>query len=316
MSFKEIKGQELAVSFLKNAIAHGTVAHAYLFAGIPGVGKRLSATTFAKALNCEQNAGDACDVCASCRKIENKNHPDVVRIMPEGSQGVIKIGAIRMLTNRIALRPYEARWKVYIIEEAQSMTEEAENCLLKTLEEPPGQAVLIATTSHVTGLLPTIVSRCQAVRFAPLSSEVIETILIKKFGFHKQNARCIAHLSQGGMHKKAIVEGEAFIAWKNRLIDEYMNGSFFEEESTMISCARSELKEALAILINWCRDLLVYKHGVDQDALINVDRIKELDRFSKQDSYTELDRRLHALMDAYVAVGQNVNPKLIIGALT
>jgi DNA polymerase-3 subunit delta' len=270
MSFKEIKGQELPVSFLQRAIEHASVAHAYLFVGVAGVGKRLTATTFAKALNCEQNNGDACGVCASCRKIENKNHPDVFRIVPEGAQGVIKIGAIRALTNRIALRPYEARWKVYIIEEAHYMTEEAENCLLKTLEEPPGDAVLIATTSHVAGLLPTIVSRCQTVRFAPLSSEMIETILVKKFGFQKRSARCIAHLSSGGMHKKAILEGEEFMAWKNRLIDEYMDGSFFEEESAMTSCARAELREALAILINWCRDLLVYKQGVDKNTLINT----------------------------------------------
>jgi len=230
MSFKDIKGQDNQIAYLKRAIDKKSVAHAYLFSGIDGVGKSLAATNFAKTLNCERNESDSCDVCASCRKIENKNHPDIFRITPDETQKVIKIASIRAMSERLSLRAYEARWKVFIIEDAHLMTEEAANSLLKTLEEPAAQSVIMLTTSNTSGLLETVVSRCQILKFSPLSSEIIENILIKKFGLQKDAASFMSRFLNGGIDKGAIVEGDDFIEWKNTLIDEFMNRSFLKED--------------------------------------------------------------------------------------
>lgn len=315
MSFEDIKDQDIPVSFLKKAIKKNSVAHAYLFVGMDGIGKALSANTFAKALNCEKETGDSCDVCASCRKIDSKNHPDIFRIACEEAHKAIKINAIRELEGKISLRPYEARYKVCIIEDAHLMTAEAANSLLKTLEEPPKDSVLILTTSGLSGLFKTILSRCQVIKFSPLKQGTIANILIKKFGFRKENTELMSRLAGGGINRKAILEGEDFVAWKNQVIDEFMDGSFFERGSLMFSSSRKEFQEILHILLNWHRDMIIYKNGLDKDTIINFDRVSDVERFSGGLSHDKIEERLNSLMDAYVASGQNVNQKLIIGAL-
>lgn len=315
MAFKEIKGQETPVSFIKTAIGRDTVAHAYLFAGIDGIGKVSTAVTFAKALNCRQENGDSCDICPSCRKIGSNNHPDVLRIAPDEVQATIKISSIRVIEQKVSLRPYEAKKKVCVIEDAHLMTAEASNSLLKTLEEPPPDSVFILTTSNISGLFGTIVSRCQVIKFSPLSCQTVEDILVKKFGFRKETAQFIARLSNGSINKKMVLQGEDFISWKNRLIDEFMDGSFLEEGSAMFSGSRKDLGGVLLVLVNWYRDILVYKNGSGNEAIINFDRVDEIRRLSRGLSYDAIDERLNELVGAHVAVGQKVNAKLIIGAL-
>jgi len=315
MAFKEIKGHQIPVSFIRTPIEKDTVAHAYLFAGIDGIGKVSTAVTFAKALNCQQGGGDSCDICTSCRKIDSKNHPDVLRIAPDEAQATIKISSIRAIGEKVSLRPYEAKKKVCIIEDAHLMTAEASNSLLKTLEEPPPDSVFILTTSNIAGLFRTIVSRCQVVKFSPLSRQTVEDILVKKFGFRKEAAQFIARLANGSINKKMVLQGEDFISWKNRLIDEFMDGSFLEEGSAMFSGSRKDLGGVLLVLVNWYRDILVYKNGSGDDPIINFDRAEEIRRLSRDLSHEAIDARLTKLVDAHVAVGQKVNAKLIIGAL-
>jgi len=315
VSFKDIKGQDAPISFLKRAIENNSVAHAYLFIGIDGIGKGLAANTLAKALNCEKEAQNSCDKCVSCRKIDGKNHPDIFRVICDETQRSIKINSIRALGERICLRPYEARRKVYIIEDAHLMTEEAANALLKTLEEPPVNSIFILTTSNISRLFQTIISRCQVVKFSPLSPEIIENILVKKFGFRRENAQFVSRLADGGINKNTVLQGEDFIIWKNRVIDEFMNGSFFEERSLMFSGSKKELQDAISVLVNWYRDILVYKNGIAENSIINFDRMKEISNLSKSLSCGDIDERLNILIDSHMAVGQNVNPKLVIGAL-
>ncbi|PIU42123.1 MAG: DNA polymerase III subunit delta' [Candidatus Omnitrophica bacterium CG07_land_8_20_14_0_80_42_15] len=315
MSFKDIKGHDIQISLLQKEIERGSVAHAYLFVGIDGIGKGLVASTFAKTLNCESRQKDPCDICASCRKIDNKNHPDVFRIIPDEGGKTIKIDTIRALEERISFKPYEANWKVVIIEDAHLMTAEAANSILKTLEEPSPQSVIILTTSNISGIFQTVISRCQIVKFAPLSFDIVENILIKKFGLEKDNARFISRLSNGAVDKKLISEGESIIAWKNGIINEFMDGSFFREDSLMFSSKKADMQEAILVLINWYRDILIHKNGISEDSIINFDRIDDVNRFSMQLSCQDIDERLNNLIDAYLAVGQNVSPKLTIGTL-
>ena len=171
MSFSDIKGQDTAVSSLKNAIRNNRLAHAYIFAGPEGCGRSLLARNFAKVLNCEKEKDDACDSCASCKKINKDVHPDVKWLNKDGKSSQIKIDQIRRLEKQIALKPYEAKYKVFIIKDASFMTVEAANSFLKTLEEPPPNSVLILIAERPRDLFATIVSRCQLIRIKPLSVE-------------------------------------------------------------------------------------------------------------------------------------------------
>ncbi|MCK5513533.1 MAG: DNA polymerase III subunit, partial [Deltaproteobacteria bacterium] len=145
MSFKNIKGQDRQINILTNAIKRVTVSHAYLFTGISGIGKGITAIAMAKALNCKAENGDFCGCCISCKKIEHSNHPDIFWIEPEGDY--IKIDQIRRMQERIKYTLYEGKQKVVIIDKVERMNLQSSNCLLKTLEEPPPHTILILLTS-------------------------------------------------------------------------------------------------------------------------------------------------------------------------
>jgi DNA polymerase-3 subunit delta' len=199
MSFSEIIGHDYPKSLLGRLLQTGLLPHAYLFEGPDGIGKRRMALEFAKAINCERSGrdgfNDACDQCPACGRVNSGNHPDVVQITAAGS--FIKIEQIRELQDAIFLKPYMGRKKVYLIDEADRMNQEAANCFLKTLEEPPADSVLILMTSRPFALLPTIVSRCQRLRFLPLTSAQIEQYLISKQGVSGEDAKILAALSLG-----------------------------------------------------------------------------------------------------------------------
>jgi len=199
MKFSEIVGQEVAVSILKKSIEKGRCANAYLFVGPDGVGKRTTAIAFAKVLNCRSSYGDACDSCDSCRKIENGTHPDVELIGAREAGLTISIDQIRGLQKRISYKPLEGNWKVYIIDDAASTTEDAANCLLKTLEEPPPRVILILITENIYRLLSTIRSRCQLILFRQIPRILIEKILVDKYKMLPEEARSLSWLSSGSI---------------------------------------------------------------------------------------------------------------------
>jgi len=199
MKFSEIVGQEVAVNILKKAIENNRSHHAYLFMGPDGVGKRTTAIAFAKGLNCRSSSSDGCDLCDSCRKIENGTHPDVELIGPREGGLTISIDQIRKLQRRVAYKPLEGKWKVYIIDDAASATEEAANCLLKTLEEPPPQVILILITENIYRLLSTVRSRCQLILFRQIPRTLIEKILTDQYEVAPEEARPLARFSSGSI---------------------------------------------------------------------------------------------------------------------
>ena len=167
----------MVLRLLQRHLAQGRVPSAFLFTGPEGVGKRLTAFEVAKALNCERLAEEACDQCEQCRRIDRRVHPDVHELTPQGALEAIRIDEIRQVMSRIALRPFMARVQVVILDGADRLTEEAANSLLKLLEEPPGHARLFLLASQPTRCLPTIVSRCEMVRFWRLPSALVEAVL-------------------------------------------------------------------------------------------------------------------------------------------
>jgi DNA polymerase-3 subunit delta' len=176
----------------------GHISHACLFSGIEGIGKRSVAISFAKALNCQQIKEDSCNQCLSCQKIEKKTHPDLFTIGPE--KNVIRIETIREFQRRIIFRPLEGKQKVVIINHAEKLNLHAANCLLKTLEEPPQDTVIILVANTTRGLIPTIVSRCQKIHFTPLKKEEI-SLLLQKRNIVKNKANLVASLAQGSIKK-------------------------------------------------------------------------------------------------------------------
>ncbi len=200
MSFNSFVGNKLAISILRRALEAKRVASAYLFHGPDGVGKSLAALNFAKALLCQKGKSDFCDACSSCRRVDSENHPDVHWYKPTGKSRLVKIDQIRKnLIPQAGLKPFESDWKIFIIVEADRMNDEAQNAVLKTLEEPPGESVLILVTSNPSALLPTIVSRCQPIPFLPIPKDELESAIVEKWGVGKEEAHLVASLSCGSL---------------------------------------------------------------------------------------------------------------------
>ncbi|MCQ9207834.1 MAG: DNA polymerase III subunit delta', partial [Omnitrophica bacterium] len=225
MAFKDIKGQEKAVEFFRNSVSKDRLAHAYLFSGPQGLGKTLLAQNLAKFLNCENPVKkessliDCCDRCSSCRKIEGSNHPDVHWLETTGRSAKISIDQIRLMQKEISLKAYEGRFKVFIIQDAQRITEEAANCLLKTLEEPPDSSLVILTCTNISGLLPTIISRCQIIKFFPLDYDTIKEILISDYALDQRYVHFLSAASEGRIGRALSLKEDDSFAKKNRIID-------------------------------------------------------------------------------------------------
>jgi DNA polymerase-3 subunit delta' len=196
-----IRDQEVALRLLGNFMRSGRVPHGLLFWGPGGVGKRLSAYALARALNCREAEGDACGACLSCRKIDSGNHPDIKEVRPRGTSRQILMADIDDVTEFAMLRPYEGRYRVTILLDAERMNPTAQNHFLKTLEEPPGRSLFILVTEAPRVLLPTIRSRCQPVRFRRLLPDTVVELLERQHALPDDTARAIAALAQGRMDR-------------------------------------------------------------------------------------------------------------------
>lgn len=312
MSFKDIKAQERAVSFLKSSIERSRIANAYIFCGPEGVGKKLTALNFAKAINCSNPVGAAgCDTCPSCIKIDSLNHPDVFLATPEKAGGSVKIDDIRAVIKDVGLKPYEAKKKVYIIDEANSLTEEAENALLKTLEEPSVNAALILITENPSDLLPTIRSRCQIVKFFAIDSAVVKDILMKGHGLDEVMAHILANISCGSMGQALHLKEKDFFKKREGVIKALSSNTFSDLD--LDKASKVDLKSVLDIMLTWYRDILVTKTG-DRN-VVNIDKADLISRNSEKMSFDRLDDVIKKIISTQTYLEQNANPKLAMAAL-
>ena len=208
--FSQIIGQERAVHLLKQAITREKMPHAYLFVGVPGVGRTTTALALAQALNCEApETGEGCGRCKPCRQLLGGNFPDVELVEPDGQS--IKIEQVRELERRFAYKPVAGRYRVTVVRPAEAMTEEASNAFLKTLEEPPAGNVLVLNATEPSDLLPTIVSRCQKVVFRRIPPRVIEEWLIDTKGMDREKASVLARISDGSLGRALDMEESGFL---------------------------------------------------------------------------------------------------------
>jgi len=211
MSMAAIPGQTRARKLLHRMAARDRVPHALLFTGEAGIGKREVARSFAKVLNCtEPRDGDCCDRCASCRKIDSGQHPDVLWITQEGA--FIKIDQVRQVQERLKFRPFEAKCRVIVMEDAHNLREEAANAFLKILEEPPRRNVFILISMEPRMILPTIVSRCCHIRFQPLDEEIIAGVIAAERGIEPDRARKIAAMASGSLDRARLLTDSETLA--------------------------------------------------------------------------------------------------------
>lgn len=261
MSLARVPGQERAKRFLKGLVRIGHVPHALLFSGMAGIGKVAVTREFAKLLNClSPRDFDCCDECGSCRKMDGGHHPDVIRVKSEGTY--IKLDQVRGLRERMRFRPFEGRWRVIVIEDAQDLKEEAGNALLKLLEEPPRQNIFILTVLEPQMLLPTIVSRCCHVRFQPLDKLLIESHLIDTYGMAPTKAEEIANLAEGSLHRAQwLIEEDRIAHWKAVLANVFKLSDlhmidFFPFVSKWAQKSE-DLEQDLECIKLWIRDLIL-----------------------------------------------------------
>ena len=305
-----IIGHQQILEQLYHAIASNRVAGAYLFVGVANVGKETVALHFAKSINCLSSDEGACGGCLSCRKADDGNHPDLQIIRPSGAW--IKIDQIRELQKRIIYRPLEGARKVYILTEAERMNLEAANCLLKTLEEPPADSVLILLTTNLDALLPTIRSRCQIIPFHPLVVSELAEHLMERFDINEAQAFSISTVAGGAVGKALalVQEGAEFdedipeiLTVGNRL------------DAFRIAEKWSQEPEVLDHLVTWYRDLVLLHQGAPADLLTHVHHAEQLKDLTTHYSRLQLQSAIKAIFETKSMLQRNVNATLALEVL-
>lgn len=308
MHFDNIVGHDLQKNLLRRAVAEERVSHSYLFYGQDGVGKRLVAIGFAKILNCltpvsirDLSSGDAgCD-CKSCRKIDKGIHPDVFVIEYKGLRD-IKVDQIREdVEERLYFKPFEGRYKVAIVDEADRMSHSAQNAFLKTLEEPPDDSIIILLTSNPQTLLPTIRSRCQSLQFEGIPIELIVEEIRTRRGLSTEESTMIAFLSEGSLGRALNLDGE-ILSDRNELIgrlsqveSDFASSVLGVVESLLRGSSNDDnerLKIYLEFILIWLRDLINVKVGLDDDLLMNKDLISVSREYASRHSLEKILEKL------------------------
>jgi DNA polymerase-3 subunit delta' len=324
MAFKDVLGHEKPIEQLQRAIRNDRVAHSYLFWGNEGIGKKWVALQFAKALNCLADGAhreEACDLCISCRKVDHHLHPDVLLIEPENQ--TIKKEQVLQMQRELAYRPYEGRRRVCILTAADRMAPNMSNTLLKTLEEPPLHTVMIILANHPRLLLPTILSRCQPIRFNPLPVPLVSRWLVNQKGLEEAEAHLLASLSEGSPGKALeLREGVAEIS-REELLKNWVGLKTFSFERIerwieSLPSQRDHLVLVLEVARTLLRDLIMGKTLTDRSKLIHTDLLEEMEALSSKWTLPALLKRLDGVHQTIVAISPirgNANTTLALEAM-
>ena len=313
VGFNNIIGHEEIIRHLKNAMQTGKVSHSYIFTGGAGSGKKLLATTFAMTLQCEQGGTEPCQKCESCKKAIGKNHPDIIMVNHE-KPGTITIDEIReQVIHDVAIKPYCSPHKIYIIPDAEMMTPQAQNALLKTIEEPPEYAVIMLLTQNADALLPTIQSRCVRLDLKVVDDSLVKKYLMEHLQVPDYQAEIDVSFAQGsiGRAKDAATSEEFSNMTQNALkLLKYANKMEVYEladEIKKLSEEKHNINDYLDIFQFWFRDVLMFKATREIDNLVFKQEINFIKEQASQRSYENLEKILEAITKTKVRLRENVN---------
>jgi DNA polymerase III subunit delta' len=320
----DVVGHSWAIRALQRDMAVGRIAHAYLFVGPPGVGRRSLALAFAQALNCASPPapGEYCGVCRACRHIVARTHPDLSLLLPDAPGKPIKVEAAREMMHMLALAPLELRWRVGLLADFDQATTSTANALLKMLEEPPASVILLVTAESAESLLPTIVSRCRLLTLRALPAPEIARALVDRWQVEEGRARLLAHLSGGrlgwalreiGDESGAQIRRQALAAWQavfsasraDRFVQAYKLAQDRDEEAA--------LGRTLEMWQSLTHDLML--SGLDSQALLaNLDFTQEIQSLSRRIPPERARRWLGALQRVERGLDRNLNLRLALEA--
>ena len=326
----QVRGHDTVLWQFQRAISEGRLAHAYLLVGPPQVGKRALALNVAQAVNCLQSPGDPCGICQQCRRIALLQHADVLVIGLNDGRGdgpsrrEVGIDEVREVQRQASLRPFEGAYRVFIFDGAEHLSEEASNALLKTLEEPPPQVLILLSTSTEEALLPTIRSRCRRVELRPLPISAVAEELIGSHSVDPETASQLARLSMGRLgwaltalsdpsmmeRREAALDRAAELS-RATITDRF---EYAAQLATMIGREREEGIHVLHLLLSWWRDILVIRQGAEE-FVYNGHRAQALRTEAAQLSDGQVMGFIRATMDALRALDSNANPRLTLEVL-
>lgn len=312
-------GHDWAVDLLQAHMAQNEVRHAYLFCGAPGTGRRTLALRFVQALNCPSppRPGVPCQSCLTCRQIENMQYSDLLVVQAEQEGATLKVDQIRELQRSLALAPYQGRYKVALLLRFEEAHASAMNALLKTLEEPAPQVVLLLTAVSPENLLPTIVSRCEVLRLRPLPLEQVSQGLQERSALPVEQARLLAHISSGrpGLALRFLQQPERLeerALWLNdlgRLLAAGLVERFNEAES--LAKEKENLRNILLVWLSFWRDVTLKSAGASAP-VTNLDYIEEISALGEFLDLHTAGRMAGSLERAVDLLDRNINPRLVM----
>lgn len=311
--FKDIVGQEQLKEHLQTALRMNKVSHAYIINGERSSGKEFIAQIFAMTLQCEKGQDEPCQECHSCKQAQSNNQPDIIRVTHE-KPNTISVEDIRgQINGDIAIKPYSSPRKIYIMNEAEKMTVQAQNALLKTLEEPPEYAVILLLTTNVDALLPTILSRCVVLNMKPVADNLVKDFLMKELQIPDYKAKVCTSFARGNIGKaKMLASSEEFDNIREEAVTllKYIDEMEISEITAAIKKIleyKIDVNDYLDILSVWYRDVLLFKATNDVNHLIFKEEIQYIRKVANKCAYEGIEKILDAMEKAKNRLSANVN---------
>ncbi|MBR2037322.1 MAG: DNA polymerase III subunit delta' [Lachnospiraceae bacterium] len=317
-SFANLIGQAPIKEHIKKSLHTGKISHAYIFYGEKGSGKKTLADLFARALQCEAGSDKPCNQCTSCKQALNRNQPDIIYVQHE-KPGIISVDEIRkQVNNDIAIKPYSSERKIYIIDEAEKMNVQAQNALLKTLEEPPAYATIMLLTTNLEAMLQTIRSRCVTLTMKPVPDIELQRYLMREVQVPDYKASICTVFARGNVGRaKELAVSQEFDELKEETLQ--LIKSLSEKSlSDLAAFAKAKADKSsntegfLELLQMWYRDVLLYKSTVSSGNLIFGEEVQHIKRMAVKSTYEGLNRILNSIEEARMRLAGNVNAELTL----
>ena len=320
-SFKDVVGHKDILKYISSAVENNRVSHAYILNGERGSGKKMLANLFAMTLLCETGDNEPCGKCHSCKQAESGNHPDIIRVTHEKPNSISVDDIRTQVNNTVDIKPYQGPYKVYIIPEADKMTVQAQNALLKTIEEPPKYAVILLLTENAELLLPTINSRCVMLKLRNIKDTLIKKYLMENLEIPDYKADMCTAFAQGNMGRAIMLaNSDHFNEIREEAVQLLKHISEMELNEIVaavknISVYKLEITDYLDIIMIWYRDVLLYKATKEIDKVVFKDQLQSIKEQARKSSYEGIELILESLEKAKARLKANVNFDLVMELL-